>query len=155
MINNSVFLELLHNYYAVWQECNYVYEEWAKAHGLSINSLFILSAIHEGGEDCTQKKISQRWMIPKQTTNMILKDFEKRGLVELLPLQTDKSNKQICFTQAGADYADTIMTELRKAELYAVEKVGTEGMKQLNDNTALFVEFFVKAGKEAPNETKI
>ena len=51
MINNSVFLELLHNYYAVWQECNYVYEEWAKAHGLSINSLFILSAIHEGGED--------------------------------------------------------------------------------------------------------
>ncbi len=58
MIDNSVFLELLHNYYAVWQECNYVYGEWAKAHGLSINSLFVLSAIHEGGESCTQKKIS-------------------------------------------------------------------------------------------------
>ena len=155
MLDNSVFLELLHNYYAVWQECNYVYGEWAKAHGLSINSLFVLSAIHEGGEGCTQKKISQRWMIPKQTVNMILKDFQKKGLVELLPLQKDKRNKQICFTQAGADYANTIITKLRKAELYAVEKVGAEGMGQLNDNTALFVEFFIQAGKEDKNEPKI
>lgn len=155
MLDNSVFLELLHNYYAVWQECNYVYGEWAKAHGLSINSLFVLSAIHEGGESCTQKKISQRWMIPKQTVNMILKDFQKKGLVELLPLQKDKRNKQICFTQAGADYANTIITKLRKAELYAVEKVGAKGMGQLNDNTALFVEFFIQAGKEDKNEPKI
>ena len=94
-------------------------------------------------------------MIPKQTVNMILKDFQKKGLVELLPLQKDKRNKQICFTQAGADYANTIITKLRKAELYAVEKVGAKGMGQLNDNTALFVEFFIQAGKEDKNEPKI
>lgn len=46
-----------------------------------------LTAIDEGGEDCTQKKISQRWLIPKQTVNMILKDFENKKLVELFPMQ--------------------------------------------------------------------
>ena len=35
-------MEELNKYYAVWQEYNYVYEEWAKAHGLSVNSLLSL-----------------------------------------------------------------------------------------------------------------
>ncbi len=62
-----------------------VYEEWAKAHGLSVNSLLVLCAINDGGDDCTQKKISQRWLIPKQTIHMVFKDFERRGFVELFP----------------------------------------------------------------------
>ena len=64
--DNTTFMDELHRYYAVWQEFNFVYEEWAKAHSLSVNSLFVLSTIYEGGEDCTQKKISQKWLIPKQ-----------------------------------------------------------------------------------------
>lgn len=40
MMDNTAFMEQLNKYYAVWQEYNYVYEEWAKAHGLSVNSLF-------------------------------------------------------------------------------------------------------------------
>ncbi|MBO5073654.1 MAG: MarR family transcriptional regulator [Eubacterium sp.] len=63
----------------------------------------VLSAIHEGGNDCTQRKISQRWMIPKQTINMILKEFERKGLVELLPMQEDKRNKLIRLTPAGGN----------------------------------------------------
>ena len=103
MISNTDFMEQLNRYYSVWQEYNYVYEEWAKAHGMSVNSLLVLSAIHEGGNDCTQRKISQRWMIPKQIINMILKEFERKGLVELLPMQKDKRNKLIRLTPAGGN----------------------------------------------------
>ena len=120
MISNTDFMEQLNRYYSVWQEYNYVYEEWAKSHGMSVNSLLVLSAIHEGGNDCTQRKISQRWMIPKQTINMILKEFERKGLVELLPMQEDKRNKLIQFTPAGDEYADGIISKLRKAELYVI-----------------------------------
>ena len=146
MINNTVFMEQLDKYYTVWQECNYVYGEWAKMHDLSINSLLVLSAIYEGKRDCTQKKISQRWMIPKQTTNMVLKDFEKKGVVELLPLEEDKRNKRICFTAAGKEYADTIISQLRKVELSVVEKMGIQRMEQMNDALALFTELFAKIG---------
>ena len=90
MLSNAAFMEQLNKYYAVWQEYNYVYEEWAKAHGLSVNSLLVLCAVHDGREGCTQKKISQRWLIPKQTVNMVFKDFERRGLVWLSPMPEDK-----------------------------------------------------------------
>lgn len=94
MINNMVsFLEQINKYYSVWQEFNYVYEDWAKVHGVSVNSLLVLSAIYEGTEDCTQKKISQRWRIPKQTINTILKDFERKGFVQLLPMKKDERKK--------------------------------------------------------------
>lgn len=146
-------MEQLNQYYAVWQEYNYVYEEWAKAQGLSVNSLLILSAIHEGGENCTQKKISQRWLIPKQTTNMVLKDFEKKGFVELSPMAEDKRNKIIRFTKAGEEYADTIISKLKKVELFVIEEMGIERMKQLNENNALFVKLFRKAGGKQNNET--
>ncbi len=142
MISNTDFKEQLNRYYSVWQEYNYVYEEWAKAHGMSVNSLLALSAIHEGGNDCTQRKISQRWMIPKQTINMILKEFERKGLVELLPMKEDKRNKLIQFTPAGYEYADGIISKLRKAELYVIEEMGIERMKLLNENMALFVNLF-------------
>ncbi len=153
MISDIVFMEQLNKYYAVWQEYNYVYEEWAKAHGLSVNSLLVLCAIYDGGEDCTQKKISQRWMIPKQTVNMVFKEFERKGFVELFFLPEDKRNKVIRLTRAGKEYADTIISELRRAELAAVEEIGVERMQQLNENMALFVEFFSKAGGKNDCET--
>lgn len=146
MGNSTVFMEQLNKYYAVWQEYNYVYEEWAKAHGLSVNSLLVLSAIHAGEDACTQKKISQRWLIPKQTIHMVLKDFESKGFVELSPMPEDKRNKVIQLTKAGKDYADAMISELRKVELAVVEEIGVERMKQLNESMALFVELFSKAG---------
>lgn len=148
MVYNNDFIEQLNRYYAVWQEYNHVYEEWANAHGLSDNSLLVLSALHEGETDCTQKKISQRWLIPKQTVNMILKDFEKNGLVEMSPMQEDKRNKLIRLTAAGQEYADNIISELRKTELSVIEEMGIKRMKQLNDGNTLFVELFRKFGGE-------
>ena len=61
-------------------------------------------------------------------------------------------SKQIAVTKTGKEYADTIISELRKAELFAAEEIGIERMKQLNENMALFVELFSKAGGRKSNE---
>ena len=95
---NVNHIEELNHYYAVWQETNHVYEEWAKRHGISACCLLTLISINEGGKQCTQKNISQRWSIPKQTVNMILKDLQNKKYVDLIPMQEDKRNKQIQFT---------------------------------------------------------
>ena len=146
MMSNNAFMEQLNKYYVVWQEYNYVYEEWAKAHGLSVNSLLVLCAIHDGGDDCTQKKIGQRWLIPKQTINMVFKDFERKGFVKLFPLPEDKRNKQIQFTAAGKEYADSILPELRKIELAVIEKMGIERIRRLNEESELFIKLFRETG---------
>jgi len=152
MENHAALMEELNRYYAVWQETNYVYTEWAKAHGISVSCLLALTAIDEGGEDCTQKKISQRWLIPEQTVNMILKDFERQKFVELLPMQGDKRNKRIQFTAAGRAYADTILPELRKAELSVIQKMGLERMHRFSKDGALFIKLFQEAGGRNPND---
>lgn len=153
MENKAALIEELNRYYAVWQETNYVYAEWAKAHGISISCLLALTAIDERGDDCTQKKISQRWLIPKQTVNMVLKDFENRKFVELLPMQGDRRNKRIKFTAAGREYADTILNELRKVELSVIEKMGIERMHRLSEDGALFIKLFYQAGGENNHDT--
>ena len=155
MENNAALIEELNRYYAVWQETNYVHAEWAKAHGISVSRLLALTAIDEGGDDCTQKKISQRWLIPKQTINMVLKDFENRKFVELLPMQGDKRNKRIKFTAAGREYAHTILNELRKVELSIIQKMGIERMHRLSEDGALFIKLFYEAGGKNNHDTNV
>lgn len=142
MGNNTTLIEELNRYYTVWQETNYIYTAWAKAHGISVSCLLALTAIDEGGDDCTQKKISQRWLIPKQTVNMILKEFESKKLVELFPMQGDKRNKRIQFTAEGREYADTILPELRKVELSVIQRMGIERMHRFSEDGALFIKLF-------------
>lgn len=84
---------------------------------------------------------------------MVFKDFERKGFVELFPMPKDKRNKVIRFTKEGKKYADTIISELRKVELFVIEEIGIERMQQLNESMALFVELFNKAGGENSNET--
>lgn len=153
MENNATLIEELSHYYAVWQETNYMYAEWAKAHGISVSCLLTLTAIDEGSEDCTQKKISQRWLIPKQTVNMILKDFENKKLVELFPMQGEKRNKRIQFIAAGREYADTILSELRKVELFVIQKMGIERMHRFSEDGALFIKLFQEAGGKNIHDT--
>ena len=143
---NVNHIEELNHYYAVWQETNHVYEEWAKRHGISACCLLTLISINEGGKQCTQKNISQRWSIPKQTVNMILKDLQNKKYVDLIPMQEDKRNKQIQFTVTGKEYADTILSELRKAELAVIEKMGIERIRRLNEESELFIKLFRETG---------
>lgn len=136
----------LSRYYAVWQETNRVYEEWAKQHGLSACCLSILISIDEGGDHCTQKNISQRWSVPKQTVNTILKDLQRKKYVELVPLKEDKRNKKIQFTPEGKAYADAVLSELQKVELAVIEKMGIGRIRRLNEESELFVKLFRETG---------
>ncbi|WP_294498818.1 hypothetical protein [uncultured Gemmiger sp.] len=56
MENNAALIEELNRYYTVWQETNYVYTEWAKAHGISVSCLLTLTAIDEGARTVRKRK---------------------------------------------------------------------------------------------------
>ena len=84
--------------------------------------------------------------MPKQTTNVVLKDLESKGYVELVPLPEDKRNKQIRFTEAGKQYADSILSELRNAEFAVIEKMGLERIRRLNEDSELFIRLFRELG---------
>ena len=58
----------------------------------------------------------------------------------------DKRNKRITCTAAGRKYTASVISALRKVELFAVEKLGIERMRQLNESMVQFVKLFEKAG---------
>ncbi len=61
----------------------------------------------------------------------------------------------IRFTDAGKKYANGIVSMLREAELSAIEELGVERMRQLNEYMALFASLFSKAGGKKNNETNL
>lgn len=149
MCTRNEILRERQRYYALWKESNIVYEEWAKSHGMSANSLLILEALYDGIR--TQKEISQKWCIPKQTINTILKDLEAQGYLELTAMAQDKRNKQIELTSKGRLFADRIITQVQEKELYVIRQMGLERMKSMNDDLELFISLF-RAGGVSKNE---
>lgn len=147
MQNDEKLLSELDRYYNVWMEFNYIYDEWAKAHRLSSNALFVLMEL-DGGKMCTQKMISEKWMIPKQTVNMILKDFEEKGLVVQTPSPEDRRSRLVSLTDEGKKYAAGIIPKLRDAELSALRGVGEERMRKLNYSLELFAKLLREAGEK-------
>ena len=139
---NEQSLNELHRFYSLWRENNAIYDKWAKAHGLSSNELLFLYSLYEADNHCTQREISQRWFIPKQTINTILKDFERKGYVKLSSSADDKRNKLIRLTPTGMDYAKSIIEELRAKELYVMQEIGTIRVREMNDSQELFIRLF-------------
>lgn len=131
-------------YYALWKESNIIYEEWAKAHGISANGLLIIQSLYDG--ICSQKEISKKWCIPKQTINTILKDFEVKGYLKFTAMEEDKRNKQIELTKAGREFVDNIIRQIQEKELYVIRKMGLDRMRQMNDSIELFNQLFREDG---------
>lgn len=142
MDTGNEILEQLQRYYTLWKESNAIYEEWAKAQGLSSNSLLVIYSFYDNSEVCTQKSISQKWYIPKQTVNTILKDFIEKGLVEMSAIPEDKRNKEIRLTPKGKRVTDKIMKKLQKKELQVMNEIGIERITEMNDTLTQFIQLF-------------
>lgn len=146
MSNDKNMLLQLQRYYSLWKDCTAMYEEWSKEQGLSSNGVFVLYSFFEGEGFCTQKMICEKWSIPKQTVNTILKDFQKKGYVEMVSDEKDKRNKLVYLTETGKEYAEDIIGKLHNKEIYVIEKMGLKNIKNLNDNTELFIRLFREGG---------
>lgn len=104
-MNNEEWMMLLERYYTAWGQCHVMYERWARKYGFSSNEILVLYSLHHADNGCAQKQISEKWFIPKQTINMILKKFAKLGYVELIPDGGDKRSKTVLLTPLGKETA--------------------------------------------------
>ena len=131
--------EFIRAYYDFWFGVNEAYEQWAKQQGLTANTLFVLYAIYERPEDCTQRVISERLLLPKQTVNTILDGLEKKGLLYREPSETDKRSKLVRLTAEGKAYADDLLGALAEAESAALAEM-TEAQRQaFTSGSAVFL----------------
>lgn len=120
------------------------YGEWAKRHGLSYNELMILYDIDEL-KGCTQRMISKREGIPKQTVNSILSAFKAKGYVRYEADCRDKREKIIYYTAAGEAYAKPLLLELSALEERAMAGLGCQDASRYVRINQNFADLFCSA----------
>lgn len=91
------------------------YDEFAKQSNVSSALLWVLYALNDGNPH-TQIEISNDWELPKTTVNTVIKEIQKEGYVELIPIKGKRREMSIVLTESGKRYADNILSELYKKE---------------------------------------
>ncbi|MCR5793365.1 MAG: hypothetical protein K6G65_09370 [Lachnospiraceae bacterium] len=91
------------------------YDEFAKKSNVSSALLWVLYALNDGNPH-TQIEISSDWELPKTTVNTVIKEIQKDGYVELVPIKGKRREMSIVLTESGKKYADSVLSDLYKKE---------------------------------------
>ena len=122
-----------------WQSISIIYEDYARKSGISYNSLYILNAILYT-ENCTQKQICDKTLLPKQTVNNVITSFFKNGYIELREFPENRRIKTIHLTEKGMQYANNLIPHIHQADCKAMEALSEEQQDTL---LKLIIYFFL------------
>lgn len=128
---------------SAWQSISTIYEDYARKSGVSYNSLYILNAILYT-ENCTQKQICEKTLLPKQTVNNVVTSFFKSGYIELREFSENRRIKTIHLTEKGMEYAHTLIPHIHKADCRAMETLTEKQQDTLLKLTNMYVSAFRK-----------
>ena len=76
---------------SVWCQADALYSRWAAKNDINYFVLLVLWVLHNHSEGMTQKKISQYYGWPKQTTNSVIRSLKQEDLIILIPEDTMES----------------------------------------------------------------
>lgn len=128
---------------SAWQSISMIYEDYARKAGISYNSLYILNAIQQT-ENCTQKQICEKTLLPKQTVNNVVTSFYKSGYIALKELPENRRIKTIHLTEKGKQYADMLIPHIHQADRLAMETLTDEQQDTLLHLMEIYVSAFRK-----------
>lgn len=113
-----------------------LYCAWVKAKGMNYNEFLVYYVLLEGSR--TQKQLSLRTHLIKQTINNIVKTMLENGFVTLKENPDNYREKYVELTEEGRKKAHEIADELIEIENRAVERMGEEKVKELGNLSRLF-----------------
>lgn len=126
-----------------WQSISVIYEDYARKVGVSYNTLYILNAILRT-ENCTQKQICEKTLLPKQTVNNVVTSFYKSGYVELREMPKNRRIKTIHLTEKGKQYADELIPHIHQADRKAMNALTEQEQDTLLELMQIYVSAFRK-----------
>ena len=101
------------------------YDEFAKQSNVSSALLWVLYALNDGNSH-TQIEISNDWELPKTTVNTVIKEIQKNGYVDLIPIKGKRREMSIVLTESGKKYADRVLADLYKKEVEVYKALSSE-----------------------------
>ncbi len=107
---------------AISQQLSRIYSNYALSRGITATELMFFYELHTE-EQCTPKSIADKWSLPKQTVNNIIRQQERLNHLSLLPHPSDARSKQIELTQKGASFISELIAPLIQAEIKALRRI--------------------------------
>lgn len=108
-----------------------LYSAWAKKHGETYLSMWVLEELGENPEGLTQKQLAQEMHTPKQTVNSIAVSLEKRGLICTKPSPVDKRSKIHTLTEEGKARYARVRAEQEACENVCVSSIGQDRIDRM------------------------
>lgn len=106
------------------------FQQWARDQGIPFTTLAVLHTISQHGH-CTQAQVCKTWLLPKQTVSSICRQLLTQGHVQLDQGSTDRREKTLSFTPAGAQWARPIVAALEQLEHRVFARMGEADSQQL------------------------
>ncbi len=132
-----------------WAELSKIYKEWAKKNGMDYYEFSILYEISQC-EKITQKEICEAYNYPKQSINNVALELGRKGLIEFIPSEKDKREKQMVLSDKGKVFSERVFTPLFKIEENIYKKVGAESIEKMLE----IAEKYVKCVEEEMSDGK-
>ncbi|MFT9397292.1 MAG: MarR family winged helix-turn-helix transcriptional regulator [Bifidobacterium psychraerophilum] len=118
--------EVIDRSYDVWFGMNHFYEEWAKSHGMTDNTLMIFYVISSIGPDVTPRMIIDKLHLPKQTVTSTLNVMEGKGYITRETSPHSGREKVIRLTDYGQGISDGVLAQLYEMESGAYSQLSPE-----------------------------
>lgn len=121
-----------------------LYNEYAKAHGMLMNTLLVVNALFYARDGLTQRDICERTFQSKQTVNLIIRNLLNDAYVTVEERKENKREKLVRMTDAGRDYCEKVVRHITWAEDTAMSMFSPEEQKQLIGLSRTFTENLTK-----------
>ena len=145
------YLDKFYKGYKGMQLFNSISESYAKSFGLSYVNFIILYSIFTT-ENCTQTIICKNLSLPKQTVNIAITYFYKKGYIKLIENPENRREKTIHFTDAGKKYSENIISKFAEAQFNIIKMDGYKDMKITLKNMEDFTELSCNSIEKAIEE---
>lgn len=114
-----------------------LYQQWAKKRGISYPELALLYSASILGQ-CTQKWVSDEWLIPKQTVSVVASQLQQNGYLQWGTGDNDKRQKMLSLTPQGEAFIMPIIKDMHAMEQRVFSALGDENTARLLQLTKAF-----------------
>ncbi len=115
-----------------------LYNEYAKSHGMLMNTLLVVNVLFYAKDGLTQRDICERTFQSKQTVNLIIRNLLNEAYVTVEERKENKREKLVRMTDAGRAYCEKVVRHVTWAEDTAMSMFSSEEQKQLIDLSRTF-----------------
>ena len=108
-----------------------LYDEYSKKHGMLLNTLLITNVLFYAKNGMTQREISARTFLSKQTVNLIVGKLLRKECVTVTPSDDNGREKLVRMTEAGTRFCEKVVRHITWAEDTAMSMLTSEEQQTL------------------------